>query len=87
MLKDGWEPVPAARRAADAQANDDRTASREAQPGESAARRRFRNVKERHDADSAAGLNENEDPFEDSRTTTPSPRDIAHAESPFHTEN
>jgi hypothetical protein len=86
MLKEGWEPIPAARRVSAVQSDENATASRDAQSDESPARRRFRNVKERHDADSLSGLTENEDPFEDARAT-PVPSDIAHAESPFRTEN
>jgi len=86
MLREGWEPAAAARRVSEAQSASDQNISREAPSDESPARRRFRNLKRQHDADSAADLRENEDPFETTRLP-PSERDVAHAESPFHMEN
>jgi len=86
MLREGWEPAATTRQISATQSASNQNISRETPPDESPARRRFRNVKQQHDADSAAGLRENEDPFEPTRVTS-GERDLAHAESPFHMEN
>jgi len=86
MLREGWETAAAPRGVSETQTASDQNNSREAPSDESPVRRRFRNLRQQRDADSAAGLRENEDPFESTRPT-PSERDMAHAESPFHMEN
>jgi len=53
---------------------------------ESPVRKRYRDAKERRHPESVAGLEDNEDPFDD-RQATPSATDLAHSESPFHAEN
>jgi hypothetical protein len=53
---------------------------------ESPARKRFRTAKERHEVEGAAAPAQNEDPFEDARSTS-NARDFDRAETPFHAEN
>jgi len=86
MIKEGWEPLPAATGAPQMHANTEQPGSREAQADESPARKRFRSAKEQHASEAAAGLGENEDPFEETRSVT-NPRDFDRADSPFHSEN
>jgi hypothetical protein len=86
MIKEGWEPLPAANpRIPQVHANGEQPISADGST-ESAARKRFRTVKERHEGEAAAGLAENEDPFDDSRSPSNS-RDVDRAETPFHAEN
>jgi hypothetical protein len=93
MLREGWEAIPAAEPAprvrANGSQNTNQTVSSETEANdsaESAPRRRFRNAKQQHDVEPAAAATEAEDPFAETRTA-PSYSDVAHAESPFHTEN
>jgi hypothetical protein len=86
MLKEGWEPLPAANpRIPQVHANGEQPISADGST-ESPARKRFRTAKEQHETEGAAGRVENEDPFEDARSTSNS-RDFDRAETPFHAEN
>ncbi len=87
LVKEGWEPLPAANpRIPQVRANSEQTISPDEPTNESPARRRFRNAKQSPEAERATGLAENEDPFDDARSTSDS-RDLDRAESPFHPAN
>jgi hypothetical protein len=86
MLRDGWDSGAAPRQVSTAQTTSNQNVTREVPSEESPVRKRFRHARQQYDADTAAGLKENEDPFELTRPA-PTDRDIAHGESPFHTEN
>jgi hypothetical protein len=87
MMKEGWEPLPAASpRIPQVRANGEQTISADGSTSESPARRRFRSAKERQEAEGTAGIAENENPFEETRSASNAP-DFDRAESPFHPAN